>query len=1324
MSHTAFRRTCIAAGLAVLLATLVLFMVVAPIVVTAGESPTPDATFQLQPAASASTLCFVNAGISACVDRVGIQSTGTLTEQVRSLAGALVAGPTASERAQGIQSALPPGARLVDVSATAARTVIRLELPASYLSTFDAGDAEDVNAQVATTLTPFDLARMDIEVRDPAQPSLFRPLSSFLPPVSIPTKPGEASSALPSSTDGGQPPVNGQPQSGGGLGGKTVFVSAGHGWYWLSSQSRYRTQRPTYPNAPYPAGQGIVEDFNNAEVVNQYLLEYLWNAGADAWTVRERDMITTMLIVDNSSPAFSTQGGWSNGMGGYNGSYVSIGSITSGAPVTATWTFTPALAAKYAVYAWFPGAGATDARTPAARYRVEHAGGATVLTVTQQRDSSNWRYIGTYPFRAGVAGRVRLTNQSSVAGKTVLADAIRIGGGLGDQSVAGAPVSGKPRWEEQARQYAKWVGLPDADALNDVIVRPIYSEWEAEVGEDAIYISWHTNGYNGYNTTARGTETYIHSFEPTPKSDVLQDYVHAELLHDIRGGWEASWPDRGQKAQDLGELRLLESMPGVLIENGYHDNPQDVEAEKDPRFNLLSARAVYQGLVRYWHAQDPNVPLVFLPEPPAQLRLRNSGPNQVTLAWQPGPTDATGLLGDVATSYRVYTSTDGFGWGNAINTPGLSLALSGLAPGQLIYARVTGVNAGGESFPTPSLAARVAANDVAPALIVHGFDRIDRHGLIQQFDGAEGNNRRMLLDRINRYDYVIQYAAGITHAFDSAVHAAVTEGKVGLGNYAVVAWIGGEEQSPDVALNATDQTLLQAFLDSGGALLISGAELGFDLSINGAGPAFYNNVLRASFVADDANTYGVSATGGGVFSGLPPFAFDDGTHGTYDVDFPDVFTPMNGAQSALLYNGGGTAALSYSSGSCIRLIYMGFPLETIYPQSVRQEVVARAFGFLDACVPSTGPDTAILSPVDGAAYNPLPPFNGAAGGPNGVTSVQVAILSGTLYYNGSTFVPPETWLPATGTATWSYGLPSSLNDGDYTLKARAIESGVISDTTPAVVTFTRDRVAPATPVLITPTGGITLGAIAATFSWTGSGNPSGFVFELDGVSETLSSPALGITRTVAQGAHTWRVRAFDRAGNASGWSATETFRAVVHTVYLPILSQNFTSAGTPAPTCYEAIVNGGFETTGGWTINYGPAAPPAYVSAPSQVHSGARSMRSGIDGQVADTNSYSSFTQTVSIPANAVSASLSFWRYRKSTDTVNDLQMLRLTNSNGGVDYLVYEKVNDPHWTEAQSDLLEHAGTTVTLYFNTINNTPAGTTAVYIDDVSLQVCTP
>ncbi|HEX9073913.1 MAG TPA: hypothetical protein VF852_18420, partial [Pseudolabrys sp.] len=469
----------------------------------------PASAAPFEQKSSGGLVCFIANNSNQCVNRPGLQASGTLTDQVRSLIESMLSGPSIFESAAGIASALPDHSVLIDLAVTPDRVIIDLDLPADYLDALNADQVEAANEQFIITLTPYNFKRVEVNAR--AADGTLRLLSSFLKPIAIPHKAGAGSgSRLPL---GSQPPVGGQPQPRGGLYGKTVFVSAGHGWFYNTTLGNYYTQRATYPDYTLAGcssayGNGIVEDFNNAEAVNQFLLQYLWNAGADAWTVRERDMNTSMLIIDDSQAAFTTQGAWSTGAAGYANSYHAATTVSAAATATATWTFTPPSTDTYAVYVWYPYPSGVN-RTVDAHYFIDHAGATTPVTITQTRDGGNWRFLGQYPFYGGQPAHIRLNNQSQVSGLTVLADAIRIGGGLGDVSVAGAPASGKPRWEEQSRQYAKWVGLPDVDNLNDVIVRPIYSEWEKEPGEDSVYVAWHTNGYNGC-TSASGTESYVY----------------------------------------------------------------------------------------------------------------------------------------------------------------------------------------------------------------------------------------------------------------------------------------------------------------------------------------------------------------------------------------------------------------------------------------------------------------------------------------------------------------------------------------------------------------------------------------------------------------------------------------------------------------------------------------------------------------------------------------------------------------------------------------------------------------------------------------------
>ncbi|HEC33886.1 MAG TPA: hypothetical protein ENI37_04140 [Chloroflexi bacterium] len=1022
-------------------------------------------------------ICFWSAQGPVAVERA--VEVGAAAPDPEGLLASLLAGPTPQERAQGIWSAIPEGTTLEGLDVRPGGTVVvRLGMPFEWLRDLDHETSEVIVHQIGSTLEPLGWRDLRVETWDPIADE-FVPLAAFLPPIPLPRK---ETSALPPTpfrsphgereggevTLSGQPPIPGQGQPQGGLSNKTVYVSAGHGWQW--NGYGWRTQRPPYPNPPYVGP--IIEDHNNAEAVNQYLLQYLWNAGAMVWPVRERDMNGVERVADNDGYAgYAEEGMWETGsLTGYDpnvpGTYRYTTTVVGTATATATWAMDLPADGRYAVYVWYrPGSD----RAPDARYTVHHAGGQTTVIVNQRHHGLTWRYLGTYGFRGGEQARVTLTNQSAVSGALVIADAVRFGGGTFD-SLSGIQTSApyppnKPWWEVATFYYAQRMGVDPDDYpdFNDVIARPIYARWEhAGTGDDAVYVSWHTNGYSGYQWDYSGTVSYIHNGTGnpvTPGSADLRNVVHNELVHDIRAGWDSGWVDRGLRSANLGELRELWDedptvrMPGALIEVAYHDHPNDTDALKDPRFNMLAARAIYQGIVKYFEQRD-GVDLTLLPEPPTHLAVQNAGGGEVRVSWQPSPTDTAGLLGDPATGYRVYTSTDGLGWSDGIPVASTAYTLTDLSPGQLIFVRVTATNAGGESFPTETLAARVGqADSLSRILLVNGFDRLNRFAIVPETDPVEGYNMRMLLDQMNRYDYSIHHGQVISYFFDSTSNEAVESGLVDLSEYRVVDWILGEESSSDATLSAAERSALANYLDSGGALFISGAELGWDLDDQGRDPVFYNTYLRADYAGDDAGTYEVVPTAGGIFDGLGSFRFD--APGEYDADYPDQLTPLYGSTAALVYQGGagGTAAVQYENG-CQRLVNFGFPFETIRPDS-RAAVMARVMDFLDECL-AQGPETVISNPEDGGIYWSEPPsFSGLASAVAGVQRVEASLqrMSDGFYWDGTSWDEHTQWHTATGTTSWSFTMPLTLAVGSYTAQARAWDTEGISDTTPAEAGF-------------------------------------------------------------------------------------------------------------------------------------------------------------------------------------------------------------------------------------------------------------------------------
>ncbi|MGC9083904.1 MAG: N-acetylmuramoyl-L-alanine amidase [Anaerolineae bacterium] len=1302
-----------------------------------GPSPTPPPP--------TITLCFWSDHGPACVERplASLQGIGPGDEaaQGAALLRALLAGPTPQEKAQGLRSAFPPDTRLAGFRLEPDRTaVVQLDLPAEALVPLDPGAFEAMVWQLAGTLEPLGWRDLRIQTRDPAT-GAFVPLARFLPEMPVPRKESVSGeglavrSALRSEAEYGtvRSPVRSEAEYGttGSLKGKTIYLSAGHGWLW--NGWAWRTQRPPYPTAPYVGP--IIEDHNNAEAVNQYLIRYLQNAGATVIPVRERDMNPAAVVVDNDTPGgYAETGTWTTSAypGYLSGTYRYTTTVTGTATATATWTFAVPADGEYAVYAWYRQG---SNRAPDARYTVHHAGGRTEVIVDQRVHGNTWRYLGTFGFRAGETATVTLSNLSAYAGKAVIADAIRIGGGVfssltGIYTTTAPYPPHKPWWETGAYYYVQRMGLdpsgwPANGYFNDVVARPMYARWEhAGTGEDALYISWHSNGINsnGYQTTTRGTVTFIHNGEwlpVTPGSAQLQDAVHTEIIRTLRAAWDTAWPDLGKRALNLGELRELWDpdpaiqIPGVLIEVAYHDHPTDTDALKEPKFNQLVARAVYRGIVRYFETRD-GIDLPLLPEPPTHLAVRNLGDGAVWISWRPSPTNTPGLESDPPTAYRVYTSTDGVGWSAAAVVTTTGYTLTGIPAGSLLFVRVTALNDGGESFPTEVLGALTPSPNRGVrvrTLLVNGFDRLNHTMLVPETDPAEGYNLRIFLDRMNARNYVLQHGQAIPLPFDSASNEAVRDGDVSLADYALVDWMLGEESAPDQTLDPTERALLRAFLEGGGALFLSGTEVGWHLDALGADPDFYRDVLRAQYVADDAGTYVVTPTVGSIFEGLGPFRFD--APGMYDPDFPDVISPTAGSVAALAYVGGtgGTAAVQYADG-CSRLVYFAFPFETIDP-SARSVVMARVVDFLDECLAITA-SVSILSPAPDSAHNTPPPFTGTvSAGMGTVVRVEVQMERDGAYWSGDGWSSEPHWLTATGTFTWTYDLTPALDrDGLYHLRARPILSDMSAGAT-ATVSFFYDTRPPAPATLLTPTGGISLAALPdLVLQWVppppDGGTPLASVVALDGEVLTATTASVYTVTAIAEGPHTWGVQVVDIAGNRSPW-VTDTFVVARQHVFLPLVLRNF------APPPPLGLVNGGFETDEGWTLNR------LAVYETSLARSGARSVRLGIPPGEPGQFAYSSVSQAFVVPEGSV-VTLNLWVYLRSEGDRDDLYYVSLYDGSGQYRLLDSWRPGDLAegvWVERRADLSPYAGQRVTLYIGVKNDGDDLTATMNVDDVRI-----
>ncbi len=140
----------------------------------------------------------------------------------------------------------------------------------------------------------------------------------------------------------------------------------------------------------------------------------------------------------------------------------------------------------------------------------------------------------------------------------------------------------------------------------------------------------------------------------------------------------------------------------------------------DPRFKFVVSRAVYKGILRYISSQY-GLPYVVQPLPVEAFSACFDASGATLLRWTP-TVDSLEVTAR-PTGYVVYTRVDGGGFDNGryVDRPQFAVEQE---PGHIYSYRVTAVNAGGESFPSETLAACRVPDERGCVLIVNGFDRV------------------------------------------------------------------------------------------------------------------------------------------------------------------------------------------------------------------------------------------------------------------------------------------------------------------------------------------------------------------------------------------------------------------------------------------------------------------------------------------------------------------------------------------------------------------------------------------------------------------------
>ncbi len=553
-----------------------------------------------------------------------------------------------------------------------------------------------------------------------------------------------------------------------GLLNRNIALWPSHGWYHENKEQRWKWQRPRLFQS--------VEDLLPFSFVSKYLIPMIENAGANVFVPRERDIQKNEVVIDNDDhiPGSYIENRndqnhvWKEGFGkafavgsppypsGLNpfkqGTYriVKADSINS---AEADWIPTIPETGYYSVYISYVSLpnGINDAH-----YTVFHAGGKTEFLINQQIGGRTWEYLGEFKFFKGYhpeTGKVVLTNNSKdFKNLIVSADAVRFGGGMGIISRDGA-ASGRPKFEEGARYWLQYAGMPDTSVydLNDE--QNDYNDDYQSRGEYVNYLygipygpnrnrnvkglgipidlslAFHTNAGITTNDTTFGTMA-IYSIEDIGTSKVfpdgvsrlanrdLADIVQSQIVHEVRLKYDTAWNRRILLNSKYSEA-ARPNVPSMLLELLSHQNFLDMKFALDPRFQFDVSRAIYIGILKFLSVQDD---FKFVVQPlPVTHFCSGLTDDTVSLKWEPAldPHESTA----VPDRYIVYTriGKGGFDSGQLVNKPEMKLTIE---PGKIYSFKVTAVNNGGESFPSEILSVYKAQNNRKPVLIVNGFDRI------------------------------------------------------------------------------------------------------------------------------------------------------------------------------------------------------------------------------------------------------------------------------------------------------------------------------------------------------------------------------------------------------------------------------------------------------------------------------------------------------------------------------------------------------------------------------------------------------------------------
>lgn len=587
-----------------------------------------------------------------------------------------------------------------------------------------------------------------------------------------------------------------------GLDGKNIAMWQSHGWYFEPSLNRWEWQRARIFET--------VEDLYTQSYVLPFLMPMLENAGAYVMSPRERDINVIEVIVDadgglaqaNYSEESGAENWGSAPVKGFayrkeilkdvdnpfkDGGVRVVNTVAYGEKESvAKWQPQLPEAGKYAVYVSYA---SLPNSAPDALYRIHSRSGISEYKVNQKMGGGTWIYLGHFAFDKDGAGAplIELVNTSASKGVVVTADAVKIGGGIGN--VARKVKNGEegmnyeyvkseyPRFTEAARYWMQWAGVPDSiytpsnnenDYTDDYKARgawvnyltggssmlPNYKGLNIPID---LSLAFHTDAGTTMNDSIIGTLSIYYSdnggtyANGTPRyaSRMLTDSIATNIVGDIRANYEPRWTRRAMWDKTYYEARVPQ-VPALLLELLSHQNFADMKYGLDPSFRFTVSRAIYKGMLEFIANRD-NRPYVVQPLPINSFAINKKEEGKYRLSWQAteDKQEPTAMP-----SYYIVEERIDNGEFKKIAKVDIAEFVVEISDNNIHSYRIIAANAGGVSFPSEVLALCDKGKDAKIVTIVNGFTRVSAPDWFEAGDIAGFNDRK---DHGVPYMYDISY---------------------------------------------------------------------------------------------------------------------------------------------------------------------------------------------------------------------------------------------------------------------------------------------------------------------------------------------------------------------------------------------------------------------------------------------------------------------------------------------------------------------------------------------------------------------------------------